>query len=96
MTENYTLGPDIDLDAEVVLDKKGRRITERRAQQIAADTLARAGVGRPSLTAPGQRSPEIKARVPSDLRDRLHEAAQRRGVSASELVREALDRFLAS
>lgn len=96
MTGKYTIGPDIDLDVEVVLDRKGQRITERRAERIAAETLAKVGVGRPSLTAPGHRSPEVKARVPSELRDRLHEAAQRRGVSASELVREALDRCLAS
>lgn len=96
MTGKYTIGPDIDLDEEVVLDKKGRRITEQRAEEIASDALRKAGVGRPSLTAPGERSPEIKARVPSDLRDRLHEAAQRRGVSASQLVRDALNRYLAS
>ena len=96
MSAKYTIGPDVDLDVDVVLDKGGRRITERRAEEIAADALRKAGVGRPSLTAPGQRSPEIKARVPSELRDRLREAAQRRGVSASELVREALDQYLAS
>lgn len=96
MSAKYTIGPDVDLDAEVVRDKSGRRITERRAEEIAADALRKAGVGRPSLTAPGQRSPEIKARVPSELRDRLQKAAQRRGVSASELVREALDHYLAS
>jgi len=29
---NYTVGPDIDLDEEVVLDRDGQRITEERAQ----------------------------------------------------------------
>lgn len=96
MSRKHTIGPDIDLDVEVVLDKKGRRITEQRAGKIAADALRKAGAGRPSLTAPGRRSPEVKARVPSEMRDRLHQAAERRGVSASELVREALDRYLAS
>ncbi|MDQ2848631.1 MAG: ribbon-helix-helix domain-containing protein [Actinomycetota bacterium] len=95
MSRKYTVGPDVDLDVDVVLDKKGRRITEERAGEIAADALLKAGVvGRPSLTAPGRHSPEVKARVPTELRDRLHQAAEQRGVSASELVREALDRYL--
>lgn len=94
MSRKYTVGPDVDLDVDVVLDKKGRRITEERAGEIAADALQKAGVGRPSLTAPGRHSPEVKARVPTELRDRLHQAAEQRGVSASELVREALDRYL--
>ena len=96
MSSKYVLGPDVDLDREVVRDKRGRRITERRAQQIAEDSLARAGVGRPSLTAPGTRSPEIKARVPAELRDRLAAAARDRGTTTSTLIREALERFLAS
>ncbi len=101
MSAKYTAGPDIDLDVEVVRNevvrnKVGERITEARAKEIAAAALRKAGVGRPSLTAPGRRSPEVKARVPVELRDRLHAAAEQRGVSASELVREALDRYLAS
>lgn len=95
MSAKYTVGPDIDLDVEVVRDKLGERITEARAKEIAAAAVQKAGVGRPSLTAPGRRSPEVKARVPIELRDRLHAAAQQRGISTSELVREALDRYLA-
>lgn len=96
MNAKYTLGPDIDLDVDVVRDKSGQRITEARAKDIAEAALEKVTVGRPSLTAPGRRSPEVKARVPVELRDRLHTAARRRGVSTSELVREALDRYLAS
>jgi hypothetical protein len=96
MTKKYVAGPDIDLDVEVVKDKKGRRITERRAEQIAAETLAKAGVGRPSLTGPGTHSPEVKARVPEELRDRLATAARDRGTTSSTLIREALEQYLAS
>jgi hypothetical protein len=90
----YVLGPDIDLDVEVVRDKKGRRITEARAERLAEEALAKAGVGRPSLTAPGARSPEVKARVPAELKDRLEQEAKRRGASTSTLIRDALDRYL--
>lgn len=48
MSQKYVAGPDIDLDTEVVLDKRGQRITEARARRIASDTLAKAGAGRHS------------------------------------------------
>ena len=96
MSRRYVAGPDIDLDVETVTDKRGRRITERRAQEIAAETLVRAGVGRPSLSGPGTHSPEVKARVPAELRDRLAAAARARGTTSSTLIREALERYLAS
>lgn len=96
MNAKYVAGPDIDLDVEAVRDKQGERLTEQRAQQIAADTLVKAGVGRPSLTGPGARSPEIKARVPEELHERLAAAARARGTTASALIREALESYLAS
>ncbi len=96
MSAKYVAGPDIDLDAEVVRDRKGLRIDERRSRQIAADALERVGAGRPSLTGRGKRSPEVKARVPEELRDRLHDAAEREGTTTSDLVRKALERYLAS
>ena len=35
----YVVGPDIDLDVEVVLDNQGNRLTEGRAQEIALEIL---------------------------------------------------------
>ena len=35
----YVVGPDIDLDVEVVLDNQGIRLTEARAQEIALEIL---------------------------------------------------------
>lgn len=96
MSPNYVTGPDIDLDTEVVLDRQGRRITEARSRQIATETLDKVGVGRPSLTAPGQRSPEVKARVPEELRSLLHETARREHISTSALIRKAIEQYLAS
>jgi len=96
MTAKYSVGPDIDLDKEIVLDAQGRRITERRAEQIAGDTLEKAGVGRPSLSATGRRSPEVKARVPEELRKRLLLAAEREHSSTSDVIRKALEQYLAS
>ena len=90
----YVLGAGHRLDVEVVRDKKGRRITEARAQGFAEEALAKAGVGRPSLTAPGARSPEVKARVSAELKHRLEREAKRRGATTSTLIRDALERYL--
>lgn len=89
----YTLGRDVDLDKEVVLDTNGRRITEARARQIARRTHELA-VGRPSLSGVGVHSPEIKARVPMKLKKSLQREAKRRGQTSSELVRQAIEEFL--
>lgn len=89
----YTLGRNVNLDKEVVLDSNGRRITEARARQIARQTHDLA-VGRPSLSSPGVHSPEIKARVPMKLKKSLQREAKRRGQTSSELVRQAIEEFL--
>lgn len=91
----YTFGPDIDLDDEVVLDRDGQRITEERARQIAEDTLDEVRRGRPSLSSPGTHSPHVSFRVPEQLHRDAVDAAQARGVSVSALAREALERYLA-
>lgn len=94
MTGRYVLGPDVDLDAEEIIDSTGQRITEARAEQLGRDAIDKV-VGRPSLSAPGQHSPEIKARVPEELRDQLLRIAHERGTTTSALVREALEHYLA-
>ena len=35
----YIVGPDIDLDVEVILDKQGNRLTNERAEEIAQEIL---------------------------------------------------------
>ncbi len=45
MNTNYTARPEIDLDVEIVRAKKGERITEGRAEEIAAAAMAQ-GRGR--------------------------------------------------
>ena len=57
MPDKHVLGPDVDLDVEVVRDKKGRRITEARARRLAEQALAKAGsdVRRSTPPEPGRR-----------------------------------------
>lgn len=85
--------PDVDLEKEVVLLPSGERLTEAVVERIVDEARA-AMAGRPSLTAPGTRSPEVKARVPRQTKERLDAVAAKRGTTASEIIREALDAYL--
>lgn len=91
----YVAGRDVDLDREVIKDAKGKRITERRAQQIAKDVLEKAGRGRPSLGGGRTHSPRVSFRAPAELREKAEKRAAREGKTVSQLAREALERLLA-
>ena len=54
------------------------------------------GGGRPSLTAPGRHSPALNIRVPEETKHRLEQAAATQGRRQSDIVREALDVYLAA
>ena len=94
MSPRYRIGPDIDLDEELVLDGKGERITEARAKEMAAEALRQAKPGRPSLTGGHRHSPQISFRVPEQLARRAEQAATEQGKSVSQLGREALEKYL--
>lgn len=87
------VGPDVDLEKEVVLLPSGERLTTAVVDRIVDEVHARMA-GRPSLTAPGSRSPEVKARVPEATKARLDAVAAERGTTASVIIREALDAYL--
>ena len=89
----YRLGKDVDLKKEVVRDLSGRRITDRRVKQIVKE-VRRKSAGRPSLSKPNVVSPEVKARVPIQLKRALDRKALQSGRSTSELIRTALERYL--
>ena len=89
----YVWGKDVDLGKTIVLDKKGNRLTNARAEKIAQEIVKQA-TGGPSLTGPKKVSPEVKARVPQKLKVRLEREAKRRGETPSVLIREALESYL--
>jgi hypothetical protein len=94
MTDSkYTVGRDVDLDHEIVLDSRGNRITEAVAEEMAEHAVS-VSRGRPSLDS--GISPEVKARVPVELRDRLAARARREHKRQSAVIREALEEYLAS
>ena len=93
----YTLAdqPDADLEQEDLRDSRGRRITQNYVDAAVADVHAKLGRGRPSLSAPGHRSPQVTVRLPSDLRDRAEAQARQEGTKVSDVARRALDEYLA-
>ena len=92
---------DVNLDAEVVRLKDGRRLTNELAEQLAEETLAEARrrnlvPGRKSLSGGRAHSPRVQFRVPDSLRSAAEKQAAREGVSLSALARRALERYLSS
>lgn len=96
----------VDLDREAVYDSAGRRITEEYVAE-AVDAIERDDVtldedaaiypqrGRPSLTRPGTHSPRVDLRVPQGTKLRLARCAHQTGRSESDVVRDAIDEYLA-
>ena len=92
-SSRYRVGKDVNLKKEVVKDLSGKRITDRRVKQIVKQVRQQTA-GRPSLTKPNVISPEVKARVPIQLKRALDRKAIQSGKSSSELIRAALERYL--
>ncbi len=90
----YTIGPDVDLDEEEIYTPSGHRLTDAVADEIAGDALRQVRAGRPSLTGPGQHSPQVSARVPPELHDQAEQQARREGIRLSQLIRKALELYL--
>jgi hypothetical protein len=94
MKRKIKVGPDVDLDSEVVLLPDGTRLTNKLAAKMARDAIKQV-VGRPSLTAVAVESPQLKVRVPVKLKKAIEKEAKRRGETTSTIVREVLqERFL--
>ncbi|WP_375001930.1 YlcI/YnfO family protein [Aeromicrobium sp. CTD01-1L150] len=87
----YTDAGYVDLDREVVRDKRGERITESDAEARSAEVIERNKGGRPSLTGSKSRTPALAVRVPDEVRDKLSARAEREGKSLSQVVRETLE-----
>lgn len=96
---------DPDEGSDLAHDSAGRPVTnaylEHLADELERDEVLPAGTivefqvrGRPSLTAPGEKSPTVHFRVPARLRSVVEQRARREGKSVSALAREALERYV--
>ena len=86
VTVETPIGPDVDLEKEVVRDERGRRVTQTYVERLVE---AARKPGRPSLDE--GRSPAIAFCLSRDLRKRAEALAAREGKTGSELAREALE-----
>jgi hypothetical protein len=86
---------DVDLDEE----------NEVRPAELAEEVLEAAGrplpeplrgAGRPSLDGGTGHSPQVAFRISKATRERAEQMAKSRGITVSQLAREALERELAS
>ncbi len=106
-TDAVNRGADYDPDdgSELAFDSAGQPVTndylERLADELEQDEVLPAGTtvefqvrGRPSLTAPGEKSPAVHFRVPANLRSAVEQRARREGKSVSALARDALERYV--
>lgn len=89
----------VDLDEHEVI-YQGERLTAERAAEVGEDILRRsrerraAKAGRPSLGEPGTTSRNLTVRLPEETRQQLDAVAEREGRRSSDVVRDALDRYL--
>lgn len=94
-----TVVEDVDLnETEIIVD--GERLTDERAEQIAADVLAKARArnlvpGGKSLSGGATHSPIVQVRVSEVTRAKLQAIAADRKMSVSKLSRQVLDEFVA-
>lgn len=91
-----------DLTADPVVLKDGSVLTEERAAEWDRDIEQRLKRGRPSIdpdvdsdSTADARSPQVSARVPRTLLAKLQARAEAEGKPTSEIVREALQAYVA-
>ena len=98
LTESADYDPSRD---EVLQDSRGTPITAEYIEDASRE--AESGYepdqliirGRPSLSGDGD-SPQVRFRLPAEMRDRAQARAAAEGKSLSALARDALARYLAS
>ena len=90
----YRVGPYVDLDKNPVTLPSGRVLDEAAARELAEETLQELRRGRPSLHGNTGASPEVRFRLEPRVKDELDSYAARRGVTPSQVMREALRMYL--
>lgn len=91
------IGPDIDLDDELVLLDDGTRLTEARAAALADAAMVRIHErrsGRPSITGRLRQTPNLTIRVAPEMRAALESIAARSGRRLADVSRQALGEYI--
>ncbi|MDF9716050.1 ribbon-helix-helix domain-containing protein [Nocardioides sp. ChNu-99] len=95
-----TVAVEVDLDEEPITLPDGTVLDETAAEAYGKAVADRAAAtrkrGRPSLTGPGTHSPQVSARITPELQVAVNELADREGVRSSEIIRRALEDYVAN
>lgn len=94
MTRKYRIGPYVDLDKEPITLPSGRVLDEAAANEMARETLRELRRGRPSLHGDSGPSPEVRFRLEPHVKAALDSLARDRGVTPSQVMRDALRMYL--
>lgn len=86
------IGPDVDLDREDIRLRDGMRLTNELVEAINEDV--RRAAGRPSLSGDRKHSPQVSARITPELQAELRSYSKRSGLSASQVLRRALEELV--
>jgi predicted HicB family RNase H-like nuclease len=92
VTQQTTIGRDVDLKRQVRRDREGRRVDDAYVERLIG---ASRKPGRPSLAETGP-SPSIAFRVPASVREQAEAVAEKEGKTVSQLAREALEARIAA
>jgi hypothetical protein len=82
------IGPDVDLDTEVLYAADGRRLTYELAAEIAEEALARLRARERA------RLGKLTVRVPAELRAALQSIADTQGRRLADLSRDAFSEYV--
>lgn len=94
MNRKYRIGPYVDLDKDPITLPSGRVLDEAAAREMARESLRELRRGRPSLHGNTGASPEVRFRLEPHVKAELDSFARDRGVTPSQVMREALRQYL--
>ena len=89
--EEYVLGPDIDLDKEIVYIN-GKRLTEADAEKLGAEISARRR-GRPSLSKKKTHSPVLQVRISDSEYKLFLKNLKKNKQSRSQVLRDFISAY---
>jgi len=91
-------GPEVDLEREVIIDSRGRRVDQAYVEDALAEVEEdlRRRAGRPSLTGTAEHSPHVTFRVTPEMKALAEKAAGEQGITVSALARLAFERYLSA
>jgi hypothetical protein len=92
VTQQTTIGRDVDLKRQVRRDREGRRVDDAYVERLIG---ASRKPGRPALAGDGP-SPSIAFRVPASVREQAEAVVAKEGKTVSQLAREALEARIAA